>query len=212
MLFKKCKVVMLATKEKSPIFLIGNWRKLYTGTDVDIKDFDKDESYQHLYITSDEKIKDGDWCIMFDSFGHMFSDHIQQYLPNKGHVLNDGLHKIIATINTSLKLYGEPTINGNRTFKGLMPQPSPQFIEKYIEEYNKGTVITEVMVEYLDNSDYNPSMLADIRLKVNSKDNTITINKVKDFWNKDEVKQLCIRAFFANSNGFSIDKWIDANI
>ena len=29
-----------------------------------------------------------------------------------------------------------------------LPQPSQQFIEKYIEEYNKGQQITECLVEY----------------------------------------------------------------
>ena len=176
---------MLATNEKvnlGDLFISSCMDNLFRVCNSDCK-----LPAQHLYITSDEKIKEGDWCILFDSFNHIFSDHIQQYLPNKGHVLNDGLHKIIASTDSSLKLYGEPTINGNRTFKGLMPQPSKSFIEKYIEEYNEGHIINEVMVEYDTYEVWGGPTVTEDLLKVNSKDNTITTKKVKDSWNAYEM-------------------------
>jgi ketol-acid reductoisomerase len=102
----------------------------------------------------------------------------------------------------------------------ILPQPSQQFIEKYIECYNKGKVITDVLVEqgidkitmactcaeneetfdcvysYTDaelnsccqkrfpNGEY---WNKTFKLKVNPKDNTITIKKLKDSWNREEV-------------------------
>ena len=78
--------------------------------------------------------------------------------------------KIIATTDISLvKEYN-------------LPQPSQQFIQKYIEEYNKGNIITDVLVEY--ESDFNSCFCTkDIcngnncpkKLKVNPKDNSLNI-------------------------------------
>ena len=97
-----------------------------------------------------------------------------------------------------------------------LPQPSQQFIQKYIEEYNKGNVITDVLVEY----DYlldDRAVLPYWNLKVNTKDNTITIKKVKDSWNRDEVK-LELRTMHINLYGADkfaleqVDKWIEENL
>ena len=70
-----------------------------------------------------------------------------------------------------------------------LPQPSQQFIEKYIEEYNKGNVITEVLVEYVYLLD-DRTVLPYWNLKVNTKDNTITIKKLKEIYTKEEVCQI----------------------
>jgi len=65
-----------------------------------------------------------------------------------------GYKKIIATTDSSLLL---PLI----TFKEWdgkprnLPQPSPEFIQKYIKAYNERNPITEVMVEYEDNHTIN---------------------------------------------------------
>lgn len=52
---------------------------------------------------------------------------------------------MIATTNKTLLCEQDRFLKG---YKGELPQPSPQFIEKYIESYNSGNIITEVMVEY----------------------------------------------------------------
>ena len=62
---------------------------------------------QHIYITSDEEIKKGDWTLMFDDLGNLFlCDKPQQYLGylgiEKGHHLNKGLRKIILTTDQDL--------------------------------------------------------------------------------------------------------------
>ena len=97
-----------------------------------------------------------------------------------------GYREVLATTDSSLwrpsHKYASDVI--------LLPQPSQQFIEKYIEEYNKGQQITECLVEYEDiypeHFTYNPSENIITRLKVD-KNNTITIKKVKDSWNREEV-------------------------
>ena len=155
--FKRAKVVMLPTNEKTNI-INTNQGLLYNSNDyIGIN--------QHLYIISDDEIKEGDYYII---------DDIPELLKNNGlKFIDDYCKKVIATTDTSLGL----------------PQPSKQFIEKYIEEYNKGNIITDVLVEYeylLDDR----AVLPYWNLKVNTKDNTITIKKLKETYNKEELCQI----------------------
>lgn len=165
--YKKHQVVMLPTNEKavniSPIVLYNN--KLFS-------------CYSYLYFLSDEEIKEGDWCIMLDSFGNVFSNP-QQYLgEEKGHYLNKGHKKIIATTDVNITSdYSTP----GTTF---VPEPSPDFIKVYVDAYNAGTPIEWVDVEYEeivnndvvfeDGSFNKPYKTGKHKLKVNSK-NEITI-------------------------------------
>ena len=193
-MYKKVNVVMLPTNEKAtaPIFKSNN--HLYIGYGEKLEYKNKDNSYQHLYITSDEEIKDGNWCILFDSFGHLFTDSAQQYIPSKGHVLNNGLCKVISSTDTILNL----------------PQLPQQFIEKYIEEYNKGNVITEVMVEYNEKG---------IIQRGRGGERTITICKIKDSWSRQEVESLIREwaSFTVTGRGQwwkpnDLDNWIKENL
>ena len=119
--------------------------------------------------------------------------------------IETGYREVLATSDTSLLI--DNYINQGDTVKGdliikrgsdyttglkgriNLPQPSQQFIQKYIEEYNKGNVITDVLVEYNYFLDDN-SVLPYWNLKVNPKDNTITIKKLKEVYTKDEVCQI----------------------
>ena len=112
-----------------------------------------------------------------------------------------GYREVLATTDSSLwrpsHKYASDVI--------LLPQPSQQFIEKFIEEYNRGNVITDVLIEYelISNEEYfgntvNPDddvPYFDERLKINYNDNTITIKKVKDSYTREEVIELCKQAF-----------------
>lgn len=53
------------------------------------------ETSEYILAVSDEEIKVGDFCIMLDSAGNLFST-IQQYTNPKTQHLNDGLRKVIA--------------------------------------------------------------------------------------------------------------------
>ena len=163
-----------------------------------------------IYILSDDEIKEGDWCldtvnnILFISDGN-----------SKLHKSTD--KKIIATTDTSLLLHSDfDSYN--------LPQPSQQFIEKYIESYNKGEIITDVLVEYEENKPYQDNQFVVFYddVKINPKDNTITINKLKDSWNREELKVLFKKhekdvIKYINGSGASAtpsfnDKWIKENL
>ena len=59
-----------------------------------------------------------------------------------------------------------------------------------------------------------------IKLKVNPKDNTITIKKVKESWNREEAIELCKKSFdkglkaesFQLDMDFNFYNWIEQNL
>lgn len=210
--FKKAKVVMLPTNEKAglgsiykrikddEIGLINDFDKignLYINKNPNVQSSNSNFEAQHLYIILDEEIKEGDW--------YKYEDWSKGISLLKGGISNAPISncgsnfvnsrnpkKIIATTDPLLKI----EINGNRgnllsdvSFDINLPQPSKQFIEKYIEEYNKGNVITDILVEYeylLDDR----AVLPYWNLKINPKDNTITIKKLKETYTKEELCQI----------------------
>ena len=104
-----------------------------------------------IYILNEDEIKEGDWFI-----GDNIS--IKQCTLNNGGNINfkggwysgsTNCKKIIATTDTSLNyIEHDDTVPYPKGVQIRLPQPSQQFITKYIEEYNKGNVITDVLVEY----------------------------------------------------------------
>ena len=180
----KRNVVMLPTNQRANLaFNQINSRLLYDN-DSTIDRVLPHCTYQHLYILSDEEIKEGDWVIPNDK---NYANRPWKYSPAPCPMpywgCADNCKKIIATTDKS---------------PGL-PSPSPEFVQAYIKSYNAGNPITEVMVEYEDDiryeQNYNKAGFAigvphnknyGIKLKAN-KDNCIIITRVKDNWNKEEL-------------------------
>jgi len=176
--FKKAKIVMLPSNGESNIQQ-NKFNKLFFS--------EQEKSYsdtinQHLYIISYiEKPDNGDYYII---------DDIPEVLKNNGLVfIDDSCGKVIATTDKTL----------SQTSRTEIPQPSQQFIQKYIEEYNRGNIITDVLVEcenkfegkeYVDELDaYGYDKIKSI-LKINPKDNNIIIKIAKDSWSREEVDRL----------------------
>lgn len=265
--FKKAKVILLPTgfiARRNEIGLQAyktNLRIINNTEEEDLIFYQ-----QHLYIISDDEIKEGDW--KYDTKLNIIIQH-GSYV--------DGCKKIIATTDTSLGFSSKINhgVSTTTVFTSL-PQPSQKFIQKFVEEYNKGNVITDVLVEYetlydiellVDTQDFRKgsyirgrcsskgdfskakrrffelhtdgnhySIARDINkvntlyktyfrdveftdIKINPKDNTITIKKVKDNWNREEIKSL----LFKFTNDFDLkrnieitldmqSKWIEENL
>ena len=167
-----------------------------------------------------------------------------------------GYREVLATTDESLKI----EIDGNRgdllpdvSFDVELPKPSDSFISKYIEEYNRGNIITDVLVEYeiksnaglghnewvhlqhIEGKRYLPVKIKanthqdtyelgkediledfeiEINLKINPKDNTITIKKAKDSWNREEVENLIYSAMKDRcyTTVAEWQKWIEENL
>jgi hypothetical protein len=228
MSFKKVKVVMLPTNEKANA-LWWSGHKLYVKGPED----PSRGELNHLYFLSDEEIKEGDWYLveLFKITGKSTGLYIEKCAKlddvwcNNFDVIStrhkDNCKKIIATTDKSLVITKDL---GEISREDILPQPSQSFIEKFVEEYNKGNIITEVMVEYEVDYGY---MEVKSYLKINPKDNTITIRKMKDSWSREEVIQLLkklaedidenYRPYTCdNSIGFDMvnndGKWIEENL
>ena len=139
-----------------------------------------------------------------------------------------GYREVLATTDETLYL----TFNNGKTdLKFVLPKPSDSFISKYVEEYNKGNVITDVLVEYENKFDgkeyvdeldaYGYDKIKSI-LKINHKDNNIIIKIAKDSWSREEViefgnkvKEYCKNGWKSDSLHrvfFEWDKWIEENL
>ena len=187
--FKRSQVVMLPTNEKSlnsvftlrsdKPYLMSEQNSPFKARIYDTKDLY--HTYFNLYIISDDEIKEDDWY---------YDNVVLQIRQWRSFMIYNKLQhkKVIATTDTSLKI-DNPNYDIGRLAYINLPQPSQQFIEKYIEEYNKGNIITDVLVEYeylLDDK----TVLPYWNLKVNPKDNTITIKKLKEIYTKEELCQI----------------------
>lgn len=177
---KKCEVIMLpAIGESTHIRQYGNKQgllylpeKLRQGHILD------GVLCYHLYITSDDEIKEGDWYIA-NVFGEK-DVQLFNYKANKVDItyLKNNCKKIIATTDKSLKV--NTTIlegTGGKLIKvSNLPQPPKAFIEEYV----KLGGINEVLVEYyLDQSNSITMNLGDYTPKINS-NIEIIVNPIKN--------------------------------
>ena len=216
-MLKKCKIVMLSTNEPSKIGNLATYQKRSLSKVIKEGVNPKDSTVQfwNLYITSDEEIKEGGWvianqaprkCIRIETKNTSCPYITLQDGEEVGH-FQTWHNIIIASTDTNLNL----------------PQPSQQFIEKYIESYNKGEIITDVLVEY-NCGDSHCSLFGCQKhlgcknesiqtVKINPKDNTITIKKAKDSWNREEILNDIEQAIIQGLDiGQYRDKWIKENL
>lgn len=144
MSFKKAKVVMLPTNEKANLLLTGRNDLYYSSKLSDFSLKEDIDIFQNLYFLSDEEIKEGDW---YENNGVIFraDDKFDEGNdPNQ----NKNNKKIIATTDKLIMGDDKGKSLLGTDLNNYLPQPSQSFIEKFVDEYNKGNVITEVMVEY----------------------------------------------------------------
>ena len=204
--FKRVKVVMLTTNKPSKLGNLATYqgRSLAKVIKEGVKPINTIVQFWNLYIISDDEIK------LFDCV-YNNKENIVERITSKTQLIfvleenkeNQTFKKIIATTDASLGL----------------PQPSQQFIEEFVEEYNEGNTIEWVDVEYIcvgyDTSvEGNPNIFIP---KVNSK-NEIFIRKIKDSWNREEVIILLEKALAESKEQYSlldrvgINKWIEENL
>lgn len=164
--YQKHKVVMLRSKNESGCFSYTPKGILHTNLLIG--------SPHHLYILSDEEIKEGDWYLDISLINSLFIIP-RQALSNIKRI-DKNCKKIIATTDQSIGVVkyteGGHVINAGQ--KILLPEIPQQFIEYYINEYNKGNELKEVEVEYINNGDIDFGYGIEYIIRYNS-DNTINI-------------------------------------
>lgn len=222
--YKECGVVMLEATNGSSHILINpsNGVLYYHEQSCDIGA----HRLQHLYITSDDEIKEGDKVLIFNNEGNIkiFSPKICSTVAKSMNLSNKDsdptqhkYKKIIATTDTSLYINAIFEQDMHMYQKGL-PQPSDKFIQAYIDAYNKGEKIEKVLVEL---EMYAEDITNFINYKPKLKDNNIIIKKVKDSWSRAEVETshlsmaVDIAKHILEGNSFTTfnpEKWIEENI
>lgn len=211
--FKRTKVVMLPTENKSNIYK----------NDQGIMTYNTHPNFgrlgwkpQHLYFLSDDKIQEGDWYMWTDNQAIAHSDDMLDYLEK--HRKAGDVKKVIATTdksllvkNTLIRKVQDVEMKGNH-LKALA-EPSKGFIEKFVK---KGG-IDEVEVEYGYKIDKSSGHFMQTRvyfLKVSS-DNTITVKPIKNSWNRKEVEELLYQFYTESTNSNysgSFNSWIKENL
>ena len=155
----RAKVIMLPTEDIKGYALYTH-RKGYLIEGI-YRVGEPNGTQQHLYFTTDEEIKEGDWYFDGIDLVHKKSKYNKDLVDG-----NKQTKKIVATTDKSLGL----------------PEPSQAFIQKYCELGG----IDEVDIE-LKSSDLD-YFFGD--LKVDPIHNTVTIHSIKDSWSREEMFQL----------------------
>jgi hypothetical protein len=158
---------------------------------------------QHLYFTTDEEIKVGDWNLIYisDENGNEQTIIVQHEREAKS-----GL-KIIATTDPKLTTTiftlrnvpnPKPQYIGGELKTALLPQPSQALIKAYCEQGG----FDEVDVEYEEATSYHFPHSAQVvldngkfKLKVDPIHNTITTHRiVEKMYSREEVEVKCKKA------------------
>ena len=182
--YRQCKVVMLPTEDKSFLYLDREGSKLgsYNKPEASVDEFIS----QGICVITDDEIKEGD---------HFISSRTR-YLLRKGAVLPTNLkvghRKIVASTDTLLDYKAGIDV-------GLfLPNLSKYFIKQFIERYNAGDKIEDVLIEYEDKGkvmyeEYggmvDSTWIPNMQLKINN-DNSINIKEVKNTYSREEVIEL----------------------
>lgn len=204
----KAKVIMLPTNDKptkGSILLRHLWKDtklecrsvwqynetkqlsdtvaVYTTLNGSFMDTPSSFKSQHVYLTTDEEIKEGDWFIS--------NRDIYQYEGDKiPEILKLGYRKIVATTDTSL-LEHDDTVPYPKT-RPALPQIPQEFLKEYCEAGGK---IEEVEIKYeeinqrcaihcLSKEECKTCDLfspGEVKIKVDS-NNCVIIHKSKDSW------------------------------
>ena len=184
--YQEAQVVMLPTKNASRLHRNGAGYFYYK----DHPTLSLMTEAQHLYFLSDEEIKKGDCKLCLND------NFISQYQSNKS-IESDTIckdcKKIIATTDSDLEIYKLFSNKVSADFSYL-PRPSNSFIEKFVNEWNKGNKTDKLLVR-IEMERYNVNVAVDgFRWKLTvAPDNTITIKPLVvkgKVYTTDQVEQL----------------------
>ena len=181
-MYKQHQVVLVATNQ-SKLFIFKN-NQLYWDS-IGERTTQLNQSPQHIYLLSEEKIEVGDWYYCSDdSFGGL-GQH-----TNQSHRCSN-CKKIIASTDKSLSIDIIPTgfksgvgALSHKQTKPLLQIPQ-SFIKYFITEFNKGHIIDKVNVEYINLEPNEQELILSI-----NQSNEINIKPIKEFWSREEVESL----------------------
>lgn len=203
---KTHKVVILPTKEAKENIdickLEGKNNLLITKATIDLtKEFNDFWKPQHLYIISDDEIKEGNWFIGETGIvkrANKIGKNNAQIHTSDGYVyFKHKSKKIVATTDESLQNRVEWTDKGTAKERSYqiegLPSIPESFIQTYIKTYNESKPITEVDLEMEEHQDYIWNDEGDTHsLSIKTRpDNTVIIHQSKIYSKEDIITFLC---------------------
>jgi len=219
---KEVKVIMLPTQDKSTLYMLNAKKTLHMGEFDYCDDSNNERTNQHLYITIDEEIKEGDWFIANQGVrlcvGINKDDTQYPYMTMQdGEQINHSRHwkgKLISTTDIGL------INNGLRSdTKILMSQTPKSFIEEYCEQGGIDKAYVEYEEKIIPMSSVGSMGYTESyeEVLVVNEDNTINITLTCP--KKEYVKQKIYEAlgYFAHKHDIIIDgneitKWFKDNL
>lgn len=210
-MYKQHQVVLVATNQ-SKLFIFKN-NQLYWDS-IGERTTQLNQSPQHIYLLSEEKIEVGDWV-------YSIRDRWIKQCVNPMPVFEQALNckKIIASTDKSLSIDIIPTgfksgvgALSHKQTKPLLQIPQ-SFIKYFITEFNKGNVIDKVNVEYINLEPNEQELILSI-----NQSNEINIKPIKEFWSREEVESLLTLAWATasaygdNTSAADCKDWIKHNL
>lgn len=192
---KLVNVVMLPTEKASDIWLMHNKSQglmiLKTATNLDGKE-------QHLYIISNEEIKESDWVY------YNYNGNLELVFQANKH----NLYKI----EENIEFYNKIIATTDKSLKVELPQISESFVKAYVEALGN---IKEVLVEY----EAHWGIPSQWKVKLRP-DNTIIIHQAKTY-TREELENLielawasCSAITYKDGDDIGADcrSWIDTHV
>jgi len=208
-IFKECGVVMLATNSKTNIYLDKDVLLFEDIPEKITTLYCKGKGFQHLYFTSNDEIKEGDWMWREGEKPTLVTPHFHWDFGVR-------YKKIIATTDSKLNDKYFPSKHN-----------VPKIPQSLVESYAKNPV-DKVMVMYHTSNIVDGGMTSRDGLKQTGEvimnpypvpliyNNEISIKPVEEkMYARDEVDILCRSAMIfgrAVSNIDEVDKWIKENL
>jgi hypothetical protein len=192
--YQKCKVVMLPTEKASKLYIAGG---ILFNYEKEREDGIGNCQNQHLYILSDEEIKEGEDLIKGEWYINTFRGASKPFqndnLGNNGY-----LKKIIATTDSEVKIHVGTCFSMEELFKPL-PRLSDDFIKAYVKAQGKGfdKVLVETCSNWKNVERGNPDKYLGEKIKVAS-DNTITIKPFQEVYVSEKALPFVIEALGFN--------------
>lgn len=205
---KTCPVILLPTKQTFNSLkgylngsLLFDFKEVYTTIPAE----EGITGHFNMYILSDEDIKEGEYYFnpIANCINQCESEKRERLLRATKH---NGYKKVIASTDLEIirkKVYrrnnkGETLhqdARGTYEWVYVMGRPPKTFIQEFIEAYNIGKPINEVLVDYevkraeCVKYECNCGGTTYDELNINPEDKTITITKLKDTWtNKERLR------------------------
>lgn len=211
--YEKCQVVMLPTEkallpfhneritqtlyDKNQLKYLEDEGFLYFFNHALYKALDKGWQQQHLYILSDEEIKEQCYAYSITTNKVEWLSELQIKV-----LIKENWKKIIATTDSTLRtLIGyDRQMQSLTAIEKLLPRPSDAFIKAYCEQGGIDKVMVERIPDEDDLKEYHQEVNyrghsdteIEYHLKVAS-DNTITILPVKPSYSPEEVRNLIMQ-------------------